>query len=64
MFSYFFHLYTLPYSWHPRNVDVFYFAERIDENVAIKINRWFLWVADGYRCSIDDHWYYHPGISR
>lgn len=34
-----FHSYTLPYSWHPQNVGVFYFTERTDENVAIKINR-------------------------
>ena len=38
MFSCFF-INTLPYSWHPRNVDVFYFTERTDENVAIKVNR-------------------------
>lgn len=58
-----FHSYTLTYSWHPQNVGVFYFAERTDENGAIEINRWLLWVVDGYRCNANDHWHYHPGIS-
>ena len=29
-----------------------------------KINRWLLWVANSNRCSVNDHWDYHPGISR
>lgn len=48
---------------HPQNVGVFYFAERTDENVAIKINRWFLWVAYSYRCGVNDHRHCHPGVS-
>lgn len=59
MFSYFFHLYTLPYSWHPRNVGVFYFVERTDENVAIKINRLCIWNINPSSYRMYDSSYHH-----
>lgn len=54
-----FHLYTLPSIWHPRNVGVFYFTERTDENVAIKINRLRIWNINPSSYRMYDSGYHH-----
>ena len=54
-----FHSYTLPYSWHPQNVGVFYFTERTDENVAVKINRLCIWNINPSSYRMYDSSYHH-----
>ncbi len=44
---------------HPQNVGVFYFAERTDENVAVKINRLCIWNINPGSYRMYDSSYHH-----
>ena len=44
---------------HPRNVGVFYFTERTDENVAIKINWLCIWNINPSSYRMYDSSYHH-----